>query len=66
MRRQRNSVKNQESFSCPLLKKEIDMGACYEVQAVITRQMTMDGSILKFNREEAERVCDGCPYNQLA
>ena len=56
---------NLESYHCPLINREIDMGECYDIQSVRGRLMKKDEFVPDFDREEAEMLCDECPYNQM-
>jgi len=50
---------------CPLLKRDIYWGLCYEVQEV--REDNMDMELLgeEINLEEANCVCETCRWYQV-
>lgn len=54
-----------EEYECPMCNKTVDMSECYDIQMV--RVHAIKESILEFklDREKAEKLCPGCPFNQL-
>ena len=61
---ERNRIDSELSF-CPLLEREIFQGDCYDAQMV--RMRAIKESVLDFplDRIRADRMCEGCQYNQL-
>jgi hypothetical protein len=56
---------NQDSYSCPLLNRDICMGECTDIQMVRWRFLKPN-TVAEFDREQANRLCDVCPYNQMS
>ena len=52
-------------YDCPLLNKVICDGECYDIQMIRMRCIKMDILDCEFNREEADRLCNICQFNQL-
>jgi hypothetical protein len=54
-----------ETSYCPLKNTEIDETECYDIQMV--RSHMIKESVLDFrlNRNEADRLCTKCSFNQL-
>ena len=59
------SVRDLETFNCPLIGKEICLGDCYDIQMIRMRCIKIEASLYPFDRKKADELCDECPYNQL-
>lgn len=58
--------RNMESrFACPLLKKVIDDGYCYDINMVVGN--LIKPTVLKdeINKNEAIEICNSCEFNQM-
>lgn len=52
-------------FKCPLLKKNIDEGYCYDINMVrigIAKENMLDDHI---DKNEANKTCESCKLNQV-
>jgi len=54
-----------ESYTCPLLARQICMGECYDIQSVRVRFMIKDNTVADFDEARAAFLCPDCPYNQM-
>ncbi|MPN43416.1 hypothetical protein SDC9_190976 [bioreactor metagenome] len=52
-------------FTCPFLNKLIQAGECYDVQMVRIKMIKPEIFDYPFNREEADKFCEVCVFNQL-
>ncbi len=50
---------------CPLLKKIIDDGYCYDITNAAYGMIKMEALDDKIDRETALRYCDNCKHNQI-
>ena len=59
------NIEDLETYDCPLIKGEIHLGDCYDIQMIRMRCVKMEASLQSFDREQADGLCPKCPYNQL-
>jgi hypothetical protein len=50
---------------CPILKREIDNGYCCEITNAAYGIIKMECLDDKIDRQEAARLCEKCPHNQI-
>lgn len=55
----------ESSFKCPLLKKVIDDGYCFDINMVIANLIKPTVLEDKINKEEAREICKKCEFNQM-
>lgn len=55
----------ESNFMCPLLKKKIDDGYCYEINMVVSNLIKPDALEDHINKEEAKEICKNCEFNQM-
>jgi hypothetical protein len=55
----------EQSYTCPLVNREMWDSECYEVQLV--RSHFIKESVMDFqlDRKKADKLCERCPFNQL-
>ena len=56
-------ARNHNEFSkCPLMKREIQYGECYEVQEIRNGEMSMSLAVEQFSIQEANTLCEQCRW----
>lgn len=55
----------EENYECPLAGREMWDSECYEVQLVRSHFIKEDVMDFPLYREEADLLCESCPFNQL-
>ncbi|MDD3840768.1 MAG: hypothetical protein PHP06_09400 [Clostridia bacterium] len=55
----------ENEYMCPLLKKIIDDGYCYDITNAAYGMIKMEALDDKIDRETALRYCDNCKHNQI-
>lgn len=50
---------------CPLLKRVINDGYCYDITNSAYGMMKMEALYDKIERDVALKYCDNCQYNQI-
>ena len=53
-----------KEFKCPLLKRNIDEGYCYDINMVrigIAKENMLDDHI---DKDKANEICENCKFNQ--
>ena len=53
---------HNDIYICPLLKRKILYGECYEVQEIREDEMDMEFAVEKFDIAEANRICEECKW----
>ncbi len=51
-----------DKHNCPLLKREVFWGDCYEVQEIREDNMDMELFSEQFSVEEANSICEKCRW----
>jgi hypothetical protein len=54
-----------ETFECPLIGEEIELGECYDVQMVRDKFINPKFLDFEFDKAEADYFCTDCIFNQL-
>ena len=63
----------ENTYSCPLIKHDIDETICYDIQMVtgglinktILRDYGFSIDESKVTKERANKICVKCPFNQM-
>lgn len=55
----------ESKFKCPLLKRVIDDGYCYDINMVIGNLVKPTVLEDKINKKEAKLICGNCEFNQM-
>ncbi|MED4377975.1 hypothetical protein P9274_20165 [Schinkia azotoformans] len=56
----------ENEYMCPLLKRIIDDGYCYEITTAASGMLKMEALDDKLDRKTAFEYCSKCQHNQLA
>lgn len=55
----------ESKFKCPLLKRIIDEGYCYDINMIRTNMMKENIIEDKINKKKATKICSNCKYNPI-